>query len=481
MQCRFVGKSIVGAVYFAGLLGFTQSGLAGNYVGDVHDDLVVGAPGETPGVSPRAGAAFLYRGASFNVRAELLIDQGGVSLERDGDRLGSAFAAGDFNGDSWDDLVIGAPGKNPSGVQSGAAIEYLGGPAGLRGNWLVDPAWSGSSADGEQFGAAMAAGDFNGDGFDDVAFGASDAAQGDAILAGRVVVFFGSPLGLLTLQVLDQIGLDGNEDYDRFGSSLAAGDFDADGWVDLAVGAPGEALGNEPSAGVVHVYRGSISGLSPDRSLDQSGLGLNERGDQFGSALAVGDFDDDGHADLAIGAPGEAPGPEPKSGVVYVFRGTLLGLMATQALDQRGLDHDELGDQFGYALTAGDYNGDGRDELAVGAPGETLGNDPHTGAVYVFRGDLDQLVTLQMLSQSGLGANEPDDNFGASLSSGNYIDDYRDDLAVGAPGEGKGAVPPAGAVYLFNGVALGLEGNTLIDQTALETEEPEDLFGFALE
>jgi hypothetical protein len=163
-----------------------------------------------------------------------------------------------------------------------------------------------------------------------------------------------------------------------------------------------------------------------------------------------------------------------------VYRGTPKGLAPAQALDQRGLDHNELGDRFGHALTAGDYNGDGRDELAIGAPGETLGSDPHSGAVFVFRGDLDQLVTLQMLTQTGLGANEPEDNFGAALSSGNYVDDFRDDLAIGARGVAKGAVPPAGAVYLFGGTELGLTTNSMLDQVGLETEEPGDLFGVSL-
>lgn len=482
MQCRFVRKSLVGAVWLGGLFGSTELVFAGNYVGDVHDDLIVGAPGETPGVSPRAGAAFMYRGTSFSVEAEVLIDQGGVSLDRQDDRLGRAIAAGDFNGDGLDDLVIGAPGKTPeSGVQSGAVIEYLGTGTGLRANWLIDPAWSGSSEDGQQFGSSLVAADFNGDGFDDIAVGAPGTSRGKALSSGAVLLFFGSPLGLFTVQVVDQLGLDINEANDGFGLSLAAGDFDADGRADLAVGAPGERLGVNTRSGAVYVYRGSMLGLEPQRRIDQAGLGFNEPGDEFGSAVAVGDFDDDGHADLAIGAPGEAPGPDPRSGAVFVYRGSLLGLKPAQVIDQRGFEQNELGDQFGQALTTGDYNGDGRDELAVGAPGETLGNDPHTGAVYVFRGDLDNLVTLQMLTQTGLGSNEPDDNFGAALSSGNYVDDFREDLAIGAPGEAKGARPPSGAVYLFAGAELGLTVNSLIDQIELETEEPGDLFGVALE
>lgn len=472
---------MVGAVGLGALLGFSELAVAGNFIGDVHDDLVVGAPGESPGVSPRSGAAYLYRGESYSLRAEVLIDQGGVSLDREGDLLGAAIAAGDFNGDGLDDLLIGAPGKTPqSGVRSGAMIEYWGTGSGLRANWLIDPAWAGSSEEHQLVGSSMVAADFDNDGFDDVAVGAPGSSLGKAVASGSVLLFFGSPNGLLNVQVIEQTALNSDEAHDLFGVNLAAGDFDADGWIDLAVGAPGEALGDAPSSGAVFIYHGSMSGLVGERVLDQSGLGLPEQGDKFGSALATADFDGDGHADLAVGAPGEAPGQEPQSGAVFVYRGTPKGLAPAQALDQRGLDHNELGDRFGHALTAGDYNGDGRDELAIGAPGETLGSDPHSGAVFVFRGDLDQLVTLQMLTQTGLGANEPEDNFGAALSSGNYVDDFRDDLAIGAPGEAKGAVPPAGAVYLFGGTELGLTTNSMLDQVGLETEEPGDLFGVSL-
>jgi hypothetical protein len=100
-----------------------------------------------------------------------------------------------------------------------------------------------------------------------------------------------------------------------------------------------------------------------------------------------------------------------------------------------GLGANEFGDEFGYALTSGDYDGDGRDDLAVGAPGESPASDPKSGGVFVYRGTNTRLVAWQFVDQADLGANEAGDRFGAALASGNYVSDFRDDLAVGAPGE----------------------------------------------
>lgn len=110
-----------------------------------------------------------------------------------------------------------------------------------------------------------------------------------------------------------------NEDGDHFGSSLAVGDFDDDGKDDLVVGAPGEAPGSGEKSGNVFIFRGSPSGLSPWKGFGQEGLGVNETGDQFGYSVAAGNFDDQAGDDLAVGAPGEAPGSGPEAGHVFIF------------------------------------------------------------------------------------------------------------------------------------------------------------------
>jgi hypothetical protein len=481
MNYQFFGKLAGGVVLLAGVFGHGQSGFAANFVGDGHDDLVVGAPGEAAGASPRSGVAYLFGGSGYGVNPTDILDQGGLDIDEQGDLFGSAFASGDFDGDGLEDLAIGAPGEAPGAdPRSGAVFIYQGTAGGLKASSKIDQSGLGTNETDDRFGATLAAADFNGDGFSDLAVGAPGEELGAGTPTGVVFLFLGTPNGLQPQRVIDQTGLGVNEAGDKFAHALSAGDYNGDGKADLAVGAPGEAPGPDERAGVVFIFRGTELGLKTDRVIDQTGLGTNEYDDLFGYALASGDLDDDGRDDLVVGAPGEAPGVDPKSGAVFVFRGTAKGLDKRQILTQDDLGHNEAGDHYGHALTIGDYNGDGRGELAVGAPGKMVGSNPDAGTVYLYRGDKKNLVPLQTITQSGIGANEAYDRFGSSLASGNFVGDYRQDLAVGAPGEAAGAESPSGGVYLFRGYSLGISSERFVDQTGLGSDEPGDMFGAAL-
>ncbi|MBZ0090441.1 MAG: hypothetical protein K8H90_08700, partial [Thermoanaerobaculia bacterium] len=178
---------------------------------------------------------------------------------------------------------------------------------------LTECAAPGDCLELEVFGSALAAGDFDGDGFADLAVGVPDEEVGGDQNAGAVHVYYGSVAGLTSVgeQLFDQdspgIG-GGAEPGDFFGATLAAGDFDLDGFADLAIGASNEDLGDAGDAGAVWVLFGSLAGLAGEGSLFLSQNTLppgssesTEAGDSFGSALAVSP-----EGGLAIGVPGES-------------------------------------------------------------------------------------------------------------------------------------------------------------------------------
>jgi hypothetical protein len=370
-----------------------------------------------------------------------------------------------------------------------------------RGNVVVDAA-----ADHVPVGLRLATGDFDGDGLADLVIGAPSATVGGQVNAGEVQVRYGSPTGPgLRLRLYQGVvGILGEPELDDyFGSSLAAGDFDGDGYDDLALGVPFEDLSSGstpvPDCGVVEVLYGSPTGLTATGSQlwsqDSTGItGVPEDDDHFGSALAAGDFDGDGFDDLAIGARGEDIGAVEEAGGIWILRGGLAGLSATLG---NSFDEAAAGGtvaafrHFGGVLASGDLDGNDRDELVAGVAQEAVGGHPGAGVVWIFPGTPSGLsfpgtrIYQGAVLPSGTvyGVAEDNDGFGSALAIGDFdrvnAQSARyDDLAIGVNGESASS----GAVEIVYGGPTGISaaGSLLFREIDLPGGGATFSFGAAL-
>jgi hypothetical protein len=479
---------------------------------------------------------------------------GKVLTDVDGDTifdlpLGQLLAAGDFNGDGIDDFSIGVPYEDIStGVTNAGLVHVLhstiAGPTTADDQlWHLDSdGVAGTAQTDDHFGTSLTAGDFNGDGVDDLVIGTPFA---DRLLsptesladAGSLNVLYGQTgLGLDTIgqQQITQDDLitssalstiispleDGSQAGDLFGAGLVAADFDNDGFDDLAVGAPGATAGDVAHGGGVNVLYGMSSGLSEEGSqyfsqatttqFGQNLNGLEESGDAFGSVLAAGYFNDDAYADLVIGVPLEDVGGIIDAGAINVLYGSETGLVVRddQNFTQESdfiLGNAGTNDAFGSALAVSDFNGDGWDDVAVGAPGKH--DAENVGTVNIIYGGVDGLHPgFNQLFNSWDKGGQPGDRFGASLGAGDFNNDGWADLAVGIPQadalvdtNGNGVedttYSATGAVAIYYGSPIGLishtennlmggeiaMGSTYLTQADLHlNQEIQDYFGSGL-
>ena len=327
----------------------------------------------------------------------------GDSIEAS-DRFGEVLAtAPSFRSDVHDSLLIGTPREDGLWADEGAIFwvgQYSGGTLNVAYRYDQSDYYSACGELGETndfFGAALA-GDYR---WSDAAFPDFDwlvGAPGESLTSpsnGRLGVDYHSSA---TRQCWDQSssGVLGSAEVDDFFSSaLAAGDFDDDGDSDLAIGVPGETLAGGYEGVVQVLYNnGSVLTSNLDQMFDQDDFAPNssaETGDWFGDPLVVGDFDGDGAADLVIGVPlegvvvsGSSRSAAGEVNVLYGGAGVGLSTAGKQTFHQNFpasmLGTPSTNDKFGFALAAGDFDGNGSDDLAIGVPNDTTGGISQAGS-----------------------------------------------------------------------------------------------------
>jgi FG-GAP repeat len=415
----------------AGAASAAVTGSKVDYNGDGYADVAVSAP--TAYVAGHAGAGSVVAlsgsatGLSSAAHRTFSQNTTGVpGTAETGDQFGYATASGDFNGDGFTDLAVGAPGEDVGSDTDGGAVTILWGSAGglTGGTTLADPAPSSH----DRWGATLAAGDFDGDGRADLAVGSSAAT----IYVYRDGITASGASGVRSTVKAPVIG-----GGDAGPLNLTSGDVNGDGKVDLVV--DGFDVNDPDGTNANYYLPGSATGLTATGAVKLPA----------GIITGVGDVNGDGYGDVVVGVLWDSGVPGAvKGGKVAVVYGNASGPDGgTTSITQDSGSvpgSSESGDEFGYDLTLGDINGDGYQDLAVGAATEDLGSAENAGAVTVLYGSPTGLDTghgVQYFNQETAGVpgtSESGDLFGSELRLDDVNGDGKADLTIAASGENSG-------------------------------------------
>ncbi|HHH43981.1 MAG TPA: hypothetical protein ENK49_07580 [Gammaproteobacteria bacterium] len=388
-----------------------------------------------------------------------------------GDQFGSAVTETlDLDGDGIQDLAAGAPLDDDDGSDRGADwVLFMD----TRGRVNLEQkisskagTFGGNLDNDDHFGSALAGiADLDGDGTPDLAVGAPGADE-NGTDRGAVWILFLDSSGRVRQQQLIADGAGGfggslNND-DRFGSAVAdIGDVNGDGIRDLAVGAPNDDDGSDNAGAVWILMMQSNGRVGSWQKISRKAGGFNgnlNANDHFGAAVAgIGDLDNDGIPDIAVGAPENDENGSDRGAVWVLFLDSSGRVSGEQEIaDGKGgfngnLDND---DRFGSALAdIGDLSGDGIRDLAVGAPNDDDDAD-NAGAVWILTlqtsGRVDSGQKISAKAGGFNGKLKAGDQFGASVAGMRDLDgDGTPDLAAGAPGDDDGGTDQGAVWVLF--------------------------------
>jgi FG-GAP repeat len=496
-----------------GLNGFVVNGIAtnnfsgssvsnaGDINGDGIDDLIIGAPGANPIGFSASGQSYVIFGSRSGFSASLnlstLNGTNGFKINgiAAGDSSGRSVSnAGDINGDGIDDLIIGSSQSDINGTSSGQSYVLFGSRSGFSSsidlstiNGTNGFKINGIVADDNSGRSVSSAGDINGDGIDDLIIGAF-GANTDVSRSGQSYVVYGNAAPELDLNgtnnLISGFRINGIAAGDNACWSISnAGDINGDGIDDLMIGAP-NADPNGTDSGQSYVVFGSRSGFSANFNLSTlngtNGFKINgiTAGDNSGRSLSsAGDINGDGIDDLIIGAPNADPNNLSSSGQSYVVFGrrsgfsTTLNLINLSGNNGFKINGIAANDIAGTSVSsAGDINGDGIDDLIIGAPNADPNNLSSSGQSYVVFGS--RLSTIPSLNLSTLNLSilngitgfringiTAGDQSGTSVSSAGDINgDGIDDLIIGANGADLSGFSSGQSYVVFGRTGIGASG-----------------------
>ena len=512
------GGFVINGVAAGDLSGFSVSG-AGDVNGDGFDDLIVGAPDDSPNDND-SGASFVVFGKTDGSAVELSdvedsANSGGFVINgvSANDNSGtSVSSAGDVNGDGFDDLIVGAPLDTPNNTASGASFVVFGKTDGSAvelsdiedstnsGGFVIN----GVSTYDNSGRSVSSAGDVNGDGFDDLIVGALGDDPNGSYSGASFVVFGktdGSAVELSDIEDSTNAGgfvINGVSTYDQSGESVSsAGDVNGDGFDDLIVGARGDGP-NGIYSGASFVVFGKTDGSAVELSDVEDGTntggfvinGVSTYDNSGRSVSSAGDVNGDGFDDLIVGARDDDPNGDGSGASFVVFGktdGSVVELSDVESDTNPGgfvINGVSANDQSGTSVSgAGDVNGDGFDDLIVGARFDDP-NGEYSGASFVVFGKTDGSAVELSDVEDGTGGFVINgvstlDQSGNSVSgAGDVNGDGFDDLIVGASNDDPNGDGSGASFVVFGGdfSDVATEVGTTAAETLTGTADAEVIF-----